>query len=134
METPKTYNGYDKDNNCIVTVTAYDANNIVNPDEVKAAIEGVKQAASEAATSIVSALNQITPDADEAVIVEGTKMTGVIEELCTTIGQLPDKVMGNIEGLYDESVQIHDKYQIEANQKAEADARSTANVVNVTSS
>lgn len=134
METPKTYNGFDKDNNCIVTVTAYDANEIVNPDEVKSAIEGVTQAAADASNSINSALSGYAPDTKEALIVQGTSMTGVIEELISSVGQLSSLVEGTIASIYDEAVKIHDDYQREANQKAEESARSTPEVVNVTCS
>ena len=42
MESPKTYHGYDSDDNCITTVTADDATNYINPDEVKQAIDNLE--------------------------------------------------------------------------------------------
>lgn len=131
METPKTYYGFDKDNNQIASCTANDANEIVNPETVKSAIEGVEQAASSGTQDIIGALNNVAPDADEAVIVQGTKMTGVIEEVCSALESIPGSVGDSLSSIYDESVKIHDKYQVEYNSQAESAVRSTEGVVRV---
>ena len=42
MKGPETYTAYDKDGKVIGTYTAEDANNFINPAEVKAAIDNLK--------------------------------------------------------------------------------------------
>ena len=131
METPKTYYGFDKDNVQIVSCTANDANEIVNPETVKAAIDAVEQAASSGTQDIIGALNSVAPDADDAVIVQGTKMTGVIEEVCSALETIPGSVLDSVSSYYDEAVKIHDKYQIEYNTQAKNQVSSHEGVVRV---
>ena len=118
MESPKTYHGYDSDDNCITTVTADDATNYINPDEVKQAIDNLEAVLKEQFKGISDALRGIEQDANEAVIVQGTKMSGTIEETCNALDAIPSSVMSQIGDLYNESVQVHDQLQTEFNEKA----------------
>lgn len=134
MESPKTYKGYDKEGKCITTKTAVDATTMLDPAEVKSAIENIKSVMTEQMGKISSALTSLSSDANEAVIVQGTSMSGAIEDTANVLGQIPGTVMGEIEPLYDLAVTTHDKLQREENEKAESAVRSTSGVVSVSSS
>ena len=132
METPKTYVGYDSQGNRVVSCTAANANEYINPAEVQAAIDNVSSVATEQMGLISSALSNLTSDANEAVIVQGTKMTGVIEELCGAIEGVPSSIYDKISGYYDEAMKIHDELQRKANGEAEQAAWGKEGVVSVT--
>lgn len=118
MVSPKTYRGYDKDGNVLCTVTAVDANEYINPAEVRSALDKVKTVAEEGMENIVKALNNVEPDASEAVIVQGTKMTETINEVCTAIKDIPENMASSIEEAYPRAVSEHDRLQNEANDTA----------------
>lgn len=120
MESPKTYHGYDKDGQCITSKTAEDANNYINPEEVKQAITNLENVLKEQFKGITDALRGIEQDANEAVIVQGTKMGGTIDETCTAIEGIPDQIMSGISGLYDASVTAHDQIQMTLNENAKS--------------
>ena len=130
MVSPKTWRGYDKDGNVLCSVTAVDANEYINPAEVQAAIEKVESTAESGIDSIVAALNNVEPDASDAIIVQGTRMTETIEQACDAIKQVPGKIVETIAELYNISVREHDRLQNEANDAAYNSAWIN-NVVNV---
>ena len=130
MESPKTYHGYDKDGKCITTSPAEDANNYLNPEEVKQAITNLENVLKEQFKGITDALRGIEQDANEAVIVQGTKMSGTIEETCTAIDGIPEQIMSGISELYDASVSAHDEIQRTLNDTAKSNAWGN-NVVSV---
>ena len=90
----------------------------INPDEVKQAIDNLEAVLKEQFKGISDALRGIEQDANEAVIVQGTKMSGTIEETCNALDAIPSSVMSQIGDLYNESVQVHDQLQVEFNEKA----------------
>lgn len=111
MESPKTYRGYDEDGNCKIQRTGVDANTQINPADVKAAIENVKAVFAEQMRLIATSLTNISEDADEAVVVQGTSMQGTIEDTATLLTQLTDQVTQGIDQLYDYAVTAHDQLQ-----------------------
>ena len=131
MKTPKTYIGYDSQGNRVGSCTAVDANEYINPSEVQAAIDNVEIVATEQMGLIVSALNSITDDASEAVIVQGTKMTSTIEEVVEALGKIPESITDSISSLYTEAVSVHDQLQTTANDNAYNSMRNTAGVTSV---
>ena len=118
MVSPKTWTGYDKDGNVLCRVNAVDANEYINPAEVRAAIDNVKATAEEGIQSIITAINNVEPEASEAVIVQGTKMTETINQTCDALREIPDGIAGAIEELYNMAVREHDRLQNEANDAA----------------
>ena len=58
MKAPITYTGYNDKNECIATITGQDANNFLNPAEVKAAIDNVKTVMEEQLGNITKALRE----------------------------------------------------------------------------
>ena len=131
METPKTYVGYDKDNNQIASCQANDANEIVNPETVQAAIKAVEQAAESGTQDIVSALQNIESDAGDAVIVQGTNMINAINEVCSAVKSIAGSIGNSVSSVYDEALRIHDEIQIKYNSQAEEVVRSAEGVVRV---
>ena len=131
METPKTFHGYDEDDDCIATETAEDANNYLNPEEVKAALAKLEAVLKEQFKGIVDALRAIEQDANEAVIVQGTKMGGTIEDTCEALEAIPDSILGEIGDLYNEAVIAHDEIQRTLNDNAKSSAWNHSGVVRV---
>ena len=128
---PKTYTGYDNEGKKVCSCTATDANEYINPEEVQAAIDNVEQVASEQMQTISSALNNIAPEADEAVIVQGTKMTGVIEEICTALSSISGSITDSISSMYTEAVRAHDEIQNRLNDQAYNAVAGSSGVVSV---
>ena len=118
MESPKTYHGYDETGKCVVSATATDANTVLNPADVKAAIDNVKSAFEDQFKAIADALRGVSTDASEAVIVEGTNMKGTIEDTATLLTQVSGQVTQGIDGLYDLAVNAHDEIQAKFNTDA----------------
>lgn len=131
MLAPKTYTGYDQEGKVVCRCTAIDANEYLNPNEVKAAIDNIESAATDGINKISRALTNVAPDADEAVIVQGTKITGTIEEVCTSIKSLPGTITDSVSSMYTEAISAHDKLQTQANDGAYNQVRNTPNVVSV---
>lgn len=126
MEVPKTYIGTDAEGQQICSVKAVDANDYINPAEVQAAIEKIKTVVKDEMQNIINGMSNIIIDADEAIIVEGTKMTQTIQDVCTELKKLPDSFIDSISGIYDESIKAHDALQKEENDKAYNAAASAA--------
>ena len=118
MLAPKTYTGYDQDGNQVCSCTATDACEYINPDEVQAAIDNVERVAEEQIQNIISALQGVAPDASDAVIVEGTKMDGVIEDVCTSLGTVSKSIGDSISSMYTEALSAHDQLQQNSNDQA----------------
>ncbi len=118
MVSPKTYRGYNSENKCISQCTAVDANTLINPAEVKKAIENVKTVFAEQMDNVAKALTNVTEDASEAVIVQGTDMTKTIEDTALVLKNLSTEVTSGIDTLYDYAVQAHDKLQESKNNEA----------------
>ena len=125
MESPKTYRGYNSEGKVIVQQTAQDANDVINPQEVRAAIEHVKEVFSDEMYKLARSLRAITDDANEAIIVQGTKMDKTIEETAKVLEQIPGQVTNGIDSLYDESVKTHDQLQDNFNSEAYNGCRTT---------
>lgn len=118
--SPKTYNGYDSNNQHVVTVTARNATDYINPQEVATAIEKVKTVATEEIGIISNSLGKLTEDANDAIIVQGTKMTGTFEEIITGIKTIPDQIAESLAELKTIAQQQHDELQNQFNETAKA--------------
>lgn len=81
---PKTYSGYDKDGNLKITRTAEDATKYINPDEVKTAIEAIKETVNAGLKNIAKAIENIKCGEDTLVVADKT-MQPIINELASQI-------------------------------------------------
>ena len=131
MVAPKTYCGYNSEGKQICSATAENANEYINPDEVRAAIDNFNEVVETNLNNLSSALLNVEPDTEEAIIVQGTKMTETIESLCTTLKQLAGQFADSIEFMYSESVKAHDEIQNQANTNAKNSVTATEGVVRV---
>lgn len=130
MEYPKTYRGVDSEGKVVTQCTAYDANGYINPAEVQAAIENVKAVFEEQLKSVADSLRDVSTDAKDAIIVQGTDMAGTIEDTATLLTSISSQVTQGIDQLYGYAVQAHDQLQINENNKA-YNACIASNVVSV---
>ncbi len=126
MEVPKVYIATDSEGQNICAVTAQDANSLINPSKVQEAIDNVKNKAEEEIKNIINAITYIKLDAEDAIIVEGTKMTQTIDDICKELKQVPNTILESISSIYGESVKAHDELQIKANEEAYSTANATA--------
>lgn len=118
LESPRTYRGYNSNNELVITKQAANANNEINPTEVKQAIENVKAVFDEQMNGVARALRNISQDADEAIVIEGTKMNDTIEETAQVLTQIGPQITQGIDTLYDLSVEAHNKIQQNFNNQA----------------
>lgn len=121
--SPKTYRGYDANGQQVSSATARNATDFINPQEVAAAIEKIKTVATEEVGQITTALAKLTEDATDAVIVQGTKMTGTFEDVNSGIKTIPDQIAEAIAELKTLAEQAHDRLQTEFNESAKAACR-----------
>lgn len=123
MVSPVTYRGFNQEGTCIVQRTGTDANTQINPEQVKAAIENVKTVFAEQMQLVAKSLTNISEDADEAVIVQGTNMTENIEQTASILTELSSTLTQGIDGLYDLAVTAHDQLQTNNNNIAYNECR-----------
>ena len=128
---PKTYYGYDSNNECVAQCTAPDATTLINPEEVKKAVEDIITAFTESLEEVTNQLRGLTKDTDEALIVKGTKMTETVEQTADAISQIPAQVESSIGELYDNAVEAHRILQEKANEQAREAVSSASGVVRV---
>lgn len=128
---PKTYYGYDSNNECVAQCTAPDAKTLIDPEQVKKAVDDVIAAFKESLTEVTDQLRGLTADTDEALIVKGTKMTDDVNNTADAISQIPAQVEDSIGQLYDQAVEAHKLLQEEANNKAREAVANASGVVRV---
>lgn len=133
MEAQKTYTGYGSKNEVLAYATAKSAKEYIDPDRVKAALENFNNVVKESMDAIIQSINTIiAPDAQEAVIVEGTRITPVLEDVNEAISMYANKMIEDLSILYEEALRKYDELQIQANNDAYYAVRSQAGVINVT--
>lgn len=118
MVSPRTFRGYDQNGNQVASCPAKDASEYLNPNEVKAAVDNLIAVFQEEMNNIATALRDTTKDANEAIIVRGTKMTGTIEDTADSIQKIPSQVIGSFQDLYTAAVNTRDALQEELNKAA----------------
>ena len=117
MESPSTYYGYDEKGNRIASITAYDANNDINPTEVLQGVNMIK-ANLVGYDSIINTLRILSTDVENSVIVNHKTMLGRTENV---IEDSVSKIKGIEEALdefYDGALEVHDTLQKEYNARA----------------
>lgn len=120
MVEPKTYTGYDKDSVKVATITAVDANEYLNPDEVQKAIDNLEAVATEQLQLIAKALSTIAYDASHAVVVKSTNMQQTIDEMAAEIsnGEIVKSIVDNVSEMHTVAIEAHDQLQNNANDDA----------------
>ena len=131
METPKTYKGYDADDKYVGELTATNIKKeVLDPDEIKRAVDNVRRVAYEQINEIRTALYDVANDAELAMVINGTNMgpfiSGIADEL---IGQHEN--IANLLGgkdAYNHALKTHDRYQREVNEAARRSVQQDKNV------
>ncbi len=131
MESPKTYNGYDSNNEKICYCTAEDAKKYINPDEIKKKIDEAKTTLKTGLDSVCKGLDSVAHDASTAMIVNGASMAPAIEDTINYINTIPPAIEAQLDGFYQETISVHDEIQRQLNDQAENAVRSTSGVVRV---
>lgn len=116
--SPKSYRGYDAEGKCVSSATAQSAKTYIDPAAVAAAVDKVRTVATDEMDNITSALGKLTEDANDAVIVQGTKMTATFEEVITGIKTIPGQIGDSLEELKTIAQQAHDELQNQLNENA----------------
>ena len=116
MVAPKNFRGLDEEGKVIVTGVARDANLDINPNEVRTAVNEVKEVFEEQFKNIASALRGVSTT--DALIVQGTSMDGAIEDTADLILQLPSQLTSGFDNLYDLALGVHDDLQNRYNREA----------------
>lgn len=127
----KRYIGFDKENKQIATCMATDANTLLNPEEVKQAIDNVESVTNTEMDTISAALINLSDDAVDAIIVQGTNMASTIEDTAKALKDVGKVIKGTLEEIYDLAVEAHDKLQSDFNTKAYNAVAATSGVVSV---
>ena len=107
--SPMTYRGYDANGNCVSYATASDATSYIDPAAVAAAVDKVQSVATEEIESITNALGKLTEATEDSIIVQGTKMTGTLEDVITGIKTIPGQVGDSLADLKTLAQAAHDK-------------------------
>ena len=134
MKYPKTFTGYDKDGKIITSCTAENANNYINPDEVKTAVNNLNTTIDTEITTITSELNNLKSDVEVGIIVQGTNMTENVETLSSAIDDVAEAAKEAAESVHSSSIKAHDQIQQELNQSAKNTVNSYPGVVSVSGS
>lgn len=106
-------------------ITANDANNIINPATIAAAIADYKSTCESILQRIANKLKTVEPDACEAVIVQRTNIGNKIEDTASKITSYASMMGSQFDDLVPKAEAKHDEIQLqynaEAKQKAEAE-------------
>lgn len=124
---PQTYTGYDEDNNVIITRKAENAENYINPKEVRAAIENIKTVVDTGLKQIASSIEKVECGKETLVVADKT-MQPIVEELAAQIaGQdrseiapLAIQMESALEEIYERACDAHDDIQQQLNSQAES--------------
>lgn len=130
METPKTYTAYDDKGDEIQSITAKDATEDINPDEIRQNAENVETIAQEQSKRIHTAIEDLRDEINDAIVVEGIKIDSLIDKAEDGIEKIDVESL-NIDTLYALAVKKHDELQVKYNEAAESSAWSVAGVKSV---
>lgn len=128
---PKTYTGYDKDNQFVTKKTAEDADNYINMSDVEAKISDINDEITEGIKSISTKLSKYSTDTDDALLVQGANMKKPIEDLIEGIKTLPSTVEGDLSEIKTAIAKAHDDMQEDLNSEAYNAVKNTSGVTSV---
>ena len=113
----KTYAAYNQDGQCLGTARAGDANDYINPNQVKAAIRAiVDEANDQIKKNIMKSIDSAYRTG--AVIINDTDLLEPSNDMDSTIRSIPGYIEEAITPFGDMAVDARDKKQIELNNYA----------------
>jgi hypothetical protein len=103
-------------------ITANDANNIINPATIAAAIAEYKSTCESTLQKIADQIKTVEPDACDAVVVQRTNIGKKMEETVSKIKSLSNTMGNQFEDLVPKAEAKHDEIQMQYNAAAKAAA------------
>lgn len=116
--SPQTYHGYDSEGNCVSSATASSALDYIDPVAISNAVDKVSTVATDEMKQITTQLSKIKDDSNDAVIVQGTRMTSTFEDVITGINTIPGQIGDSLAELKTLAQQEHDNLQTQFNESA----------------
>lgn len=120
----ETWAGYDEEGKEIKRLRAADANNDIDPEEIKAAIEKVKSVCDEEMKVISDKIAGLTDNALAAMKVEGMTLQEFITSITEVVDGFGSEIAGILEPLISDAQAEHDRLQTQYNGEAESGAAS----------
>ncbi len=113
---------YDEEGNEIKRYRAADANEDINPDEIKAAIEKVQKNCDDEMDGMTDSLNGLTDNALQALKVEGMTLSNFITSIGDVIDNFGSEIAGILKPLIDQAIAEHNSLQDQYNLAAKNSA------------
>lgn len=134
---PNTYAGYDQDGNRVISRQAESAKDkYINPEQVRTAIDNVRNVVDEGFKNIGKAISNISCG-KETLAAEDKTMQPIIDEVAEQIAggngdvaPLAIQMEESLEVVYETACDVHDDFQKQLNKQAESSCYVT-DVVNV---
>ena len=120
----ETWAGYNDEGEEIKRFKAADATNDIDPEEIKTAIENVKQQCDDEFKSISSKLTGLTDGALNALRIEGATLQEYIDQISEIVNQFGADIADKLEPLIEKAQEEHDRLQTEYNKDAKSKASS----------
>ena len=132
MIQPETYYGYDEQGNQICSSTAVDATKYINPENIREAIQNINTVTEEETGKIVKALNDIIPELEKALVVDGEIiLKKTLEDIVAYVQNIPSSLEKQISEINTLANKKHTELQEQANEAAKEAIENQAGVKRV---
>ena len=108
---------------CGSSFQAEDANGVINPAEVQAAVSACNTALQDAITDIAASLESVRPDACNAIRNYNKDFGYKFDDMAESMEGMKTTASGLLDGLYEQAVELHDRKQQMFNEVAKGQAR-----------
>ena len=135
---PKKYAGYDEKDKEIVRLQARDVNEFLDIAGVEAQLNNINTTIETEINNICKKLKDIiTNDSEDdyvdinALVIEGTNMSGVLEDIITELKSLPEQMQDSLSDIPKKVGKKIDEIQTDLNNRAQEEVSNTKSVVTV---
>lgn len=118
----ETWAGYNEEGEEVKRYKAADATKDIDPAEIKAAIENVKDKCDEEFKSISNKLDGLTDGALNALRIEGATLQDYIDQISEIVNQFGSEIADKLEPLVEKAQNEHDRLQKQYNNDAQSKA------------
>ena len=129
--SPAKYTGYDKDGKIVTTRYAENAINYINPTTVKTKANNVSKVMEEQINKIQKALSEIVNDANQALVVNSTKIGPEIEDFIDSLESLKSTASTEVTSVWHNADKAYYTKQRALNDQAYSAVKNTSGVVKV---
>ena len=119
----ETWAGYNDEGEEVKRYKAADATKDIDPEEVKKAIENVREKCDEEFSSITKKLEGLTDAALNALRIEGTTLQDYIDQISDIVTQFGSEIASKLEPLIKKAEDEHDRLQRQYNNDAKEKAK-----------